>query len=59
MKILLVDNDNNQKLYDILLELKKRINKKKFTIVDSQKDTRFSNDHVYKNLEKVYNKDSK
>ena len=31
--------------------------KKKFVIVDSQKETRFSNEHVYKNLEKIYNKE--
>jgi len=40
-------------------KLIKTINKKKFTIVDSQKNTRFLNEHVYKNLEKVYNKDIK
>jgi len=56
MKILVVD-DSNQKIYDILLKLKERANRKKFNIVDSQKDTRFSNEHVYKNLEKVYNKE--
>jgi len=56
MKILVVD-DSNQKIYDILLKLKERANRKKFVIIDSQKDKRFLNEHVYKNLEKVYNKD--
>ena len=55
MKTLVV-NDNNQKLYNILLKLKEKANKKKFITVDSQKDTRFSNKHVYKNLENIYNK---
>lgn len=48
-----MDKETYNKLMEILLKK----NKKKFVIVDSQKDKRFSNEHVYKNNEKIYNKE--
>jgi len=52
-RISIMDKETYNKLMEILLKK----NKKKFVIVDSQKDKRFSNEHVYKNNEKIYNKE--
>ena len=47
----------NKEILNKLKELRKKAHKKNFTVVDSQKDKRFLNEHVYKNLEKLYNKE--
>ena len=48
----------DQKIFDKLIEVLNKKNKKQIVIADSQKDKRFNN-IVYKNLEKIYNKDNK
>ena len=48
----------DQEIFDKLVEILNKKNKKKFIIADSQKDKRFNN-IVYKNLKNMYNKDIK
>ena len=48
----------DKKILDKILELQKKAERKrKFVVVDSQKDKRFSNEHVYNNNVNIYNKD--
>ena len=51
------ENNMNKEILNKLKELRKKAHKKNFTVVDSQKDKRFLNEYVYKNLEKLYNKE--